>query len=669
MIFKKILVAACLLLLANAGYSQFIYKIKTDSLLVTNDSCNAEFNLENSTRHVPGFLYNKGNGRTEFRKGLVKVNDSLYLIGGDTLNLGANSSGQFWKLNGNAGLAPSSFLGSTDNNSVYFRSNNQKRMGILSNGIVNIGSDDTSLRPVFRFYPNGDFTSNATNNYNSDLSSYKNGIRYHARLGYLELGTSNLIDTSVSNMIGPYQTSALILNTDSRNKLYGQVQNSIIAAYNVNLNAGQQIRYSIFTGGSVWLTAGIAHSIVMGNYHSVHSGNNTFIGGNSQQAAHPDQWSGWFGFYNQSQAPTLGCLTTGMVNRFGGASQLTAGQYLYNKSFASTALGNSNVEFTSYPYIRWDSLLTGAHNIERRHVLLAVGNGNHRGAALRSNALTMLYSGRTQINTTGFDVNLTETDVTPKAALEVVSTNSGVLLPKLTTTQIGNIASGDLHNGLLLYNMDSSAFQYYNGSVWRTIGSGSGSSAAIAPGHVLGNNGSSNAQPTAVPGVLVLNTISVSNAATLDIDLSSYYTLYDKIELEFINVRPSLSQGDLLLYLSSNGTTFDNSAGDYKFAFVYTSGSGVTPITSNTVTDTGILLGTDMSNATSDSYNGTITITDLDNTSAYPSIRSTGSFIDASGDMISYSGAAKRVANQATQKIRLQAAGNISGTVKIIGYK
>ncbi|HEY0068142.1 MAG TPA: hypothetical protein VGB46_12285, partial [Flavisolibacter sp.] len=277
--FKKMLIAACLLLVVNAGFSQFIYKIKTDSLLVTNDSCNAELNLENSTRHVLGFLYNKGNGRTEFRKGLIKLNDSLYLIGGDTLNLGANTSGQFWKLTGNAGLSSSNFLGSTDYNPVYFRSNNQKRMGILPNGIINIGEDDTSLRPVFRFYPNGDFTSNATNNYNSDLSTYKNGIRYHARMGYLELGTSNLIDTGLSNMIGPYHTSAFILNTDSRNKLYGQVQNSIIAAYNVNLNAGSVIRYSLFSGGSVWLGGSIAHSIVMGNYHSVAGGNNAFIAG------------------------------------------------------------------------------------------------------------------------------------------------------------------------------------------------------------------------------------------------------------------------------------------------------------------------------------------------------------------------------------------------------
>jgi hypothetical protein len=66
--------------------SQHIYKIKTDSLLVTNDSCTAELNLENSTKFVNGFLYNKGKGRTEFRRAMIKLTDSTYLFGDDTLN-------------------------------------------------------------------------------------------------------------------------------------------------------------------------------------------------------------------------------------------------------------------------------------------------------------------------------------------------------------------------------------------------------------------------------------------------------------------------------------------------------------------------------------------------------------------------------------------------------
>jgi hypothetical protein len=74
-------------------HAQFTYKIKADSVKITNDSCSAELILENSTKQVNGFLYNKGNGRTEFRKALTKLNDTAYLIGADTLRFRDHGTG------------------------------------------------------------------------------------------------------------------------------------------------------------------------------------------------------------------------------------------------------------------------------------------------------------------------------------------------------------------------------------------------------------------------------------------------------------------------------------------------------------------------------------------------------------------------------------------------
>lgn len=94
-LFLFLLIGMCFCLTATA---QFVYTIKADSVLITNDSCTAELNLENSTKNVTGgFLYNKGRGRTEFRKALVKINDSIYLIGTDTLKI---SAGGLLNLNG-----------------------------------------------------------------------------------------------------------------------------------------------------------------------------------------------------------------------------------------------------------------------------------------------------------------------------------------------------------------------------------------------------------------------------------------------------------------------------------------------------------------------------------------------------------------------------------------
>jgi hypothetical protein len=47
---------------------------------------------------VPGFLFNTGNGRTIFKKALMQLDDSTYLVGADTLHTDRPS---YWKANGN----------------------------------------------------------------------------------------------------------------------------------------------------------------------------------------------------------------------------------------------------------------------------------------------------------------------------------------------------------------------------------------------------------------------------------------------------------------------------------------------------------------------------------------------------------------------------------------
>lgn len=70
------------------GYAQNkIYQIKADTVRIFNNCDTAELVLENRTRAVlNGVLTNKGDGITEFRKVMTNLGDSLYIIGGDTLN-------------------------------------------------------------------------------------------------------------------------------------------------------------------------------------------------------------------------------------------------------------------------------------------------------------------------------------------------------------------------------------------------------------------------------------------------------------------------------------------------------------------------------------------------------------------------------------------------------
>lgn len=105
---KKLL----LLLLLLAGYTtrlhaQQTYQIRADSVRIYSACDTAELIIENHTQRVPGFLFNKGNGRTEFRKLQLKTLGSnlLSIIGQDTLDLspwGDNrydlSNTNYWKI-------------------------------------------------------------------------------------------------------------------------------------------------------------------------------------------------------------------------------------------------------------------------------------------------------------------------------------------------------------------------------------------------------------------------------------------------------------------------------------------------------------------------------------------------------------------------------------------
>lgn len=74
------------LLVSLASHAQYTYTIKADSVKLTGVSCDSsELILQNHTQAVPGFLFNTGSGRTVFQRGLVKLSNTLYLIGADTL--------------------------------------------------------------------------------------------------------------------------------------------------------------------------------------------------------------------------------------------------------------------------------------------------------------------------------------------------------------------------------------------------------------------------------------------------------------------------------------------------------------------------------------------------------------------------------------------------------
>ena len=109
-----------------------------------------------------------------------------------------------------------------------------------------------------------------------------------------------------------------------------------------------------------------------------------------------------------------------------------------------------------------------------------IANGLY--GSYKSHSLTHLVNGWTQINTTnvGFEgggTDLSASDVTPKAALEVVSTTSGFIPPKMTTTQRDAIVSAP--DGSMIYNTTTGKHQGRQGGAWVDFGAGGGGGGTV----------------------------------------------------------------------------------------------------------------------------------------------------------------------------------------------
>jgi len=395
------------------------------------------------------------------------------------------------------------------------------RYNYLNGHMYSIGGsvNDPVNSPAFRIYNNGDLTSGTTMDLSVNTAN-QTGLRYYGKLGMLQLGASDRLDTTQNKIVyGSWPSSGLLINSDVPNTIKGRFVNTVFCGNSTNMDSLTFMENNFVTGGGLNFHGSpgqevLDKSIVNGYWITFNAPvDNSIISGGSHLINNPLSVISIHGYKNKTMDTARGSVIAGGNNLFGGLHQLVMGNYLINRTPMGTTLGNGNVDFTTQSYTGTQGVANTTAIIQ--YPILAIGNSSVNDGSLRSNALTVLYNGRTQINTTGFSSALTQANVTPKAALEVVSTNSGVLLPKLTTAQRNAIATGDLQNGLLLYNTDSSIFQYYNGSAWTSVGAGAGSSTSWAQTGNSGTNPANNFIGTTDAQRLVFKTNGVENMTIL----------------------------------------------------------------------------------------------------------------------------------------------------------
>jgi hypothetical protein len=158
---------------------------------------------------------------------------------------------------------------------------------------------------------------------------------------------------------------------------------------------------------------------------------------------------------------------------------------------------------------------------------------------------------------------------------------------------------------------------------------------------------------------------SVSNASTMDININ--FSGYTIIWVEF-SVTPATDNTTLEMLVSANSSTYDNSSGNYTYAYMYSGNpaAGVAPTSSAT----GNMIPA-IGNTSGYHSDGMLQITNPASTSQFPVIwGQMGIMATGGGGGYPTAFCITRTTKQATQKIRLLfSSGNITGTYTVRGMR
>lgn len=323
---KYIPVLVALLLSVSLLHAQQVYTIKADSVKMTNSSSAAELIIENHTQAVPGFLYNKGRGRTEFRRALVQLSDSSYSVGGDTIKI--LSSANYVKINPSI-VQPGSY-------------------NIAGDGVVG-GILKVNTSSIYANSSIGNLVIAETVN-TSATGAFNYGIGKNT-FGKLESGIRN-------TALGSGTLDSLTTGQD--NTALGMGAESHLTTGSTNTGAGKQAQAALVSGsGNVGIGSSSQLNLLSSNY-------NTAIGTESQMTTTTEANSTYLGYRSGAylKDPSGG-------NTAVGANSLKANNLMETYS---VAVGMNAGSLPSY---------TGTGLTRTRNIYLGYGAGQDDTASYR----------------------------------------------------------------------------------------------------------------------------------------------------------------------------------------------------------------------------------------------------------------------------------------------
>lgn len=197
---------------------------------------------------------------------------------------------------------------------------------------------------------------------------------------------------------------------------------------------------------------------------------------------------------------------------------------------------------------------------------------------------------------------------------------------------------------------------------------GIGATGATGPTGVQGLTGPTG--PTgANPGYVFLTSGTTTNAATCDIVLTSYYNLYNVIDIIFYGLQVITNNVTLIMRVSANGTTYDAAAASYSWATGYVNTVPGVGAVGGSASDTSVTLANVIANTASFQVTGKITLYSPNSSALHPNATWELVVPPNGGGLARTYGGGFRLANQVTQAIRLlTSSGNITCNWRAYGY-
>ena len=423
---------------ANAKGSEFnsdIYNFMNsynDSWVGTTGYDNSVFSINPN-----GYLYSKGRSNSDIQGkwgGLVYNNNTGSLLFGNyshaEINNNINSDGSLFLGSNNYAPGNHLLLGGLNNNIATNSGNGGFVGGYSNSGVVGHGSILSGYQCIGAVRSwNGGYQMNITNGsydcigfgQTSEIKNCANSAMFASQNSIIENSNNSGILGAVSGTIDQSSNSSFIL---------GGAQSRI-------RNSSKSI---IFTGDQQNIIENCFNSAIIGTggFNECY-GNQTFLAGNYNYAT-----------ANSSEGHLIGNNNRAVWGQGGRAF----GYNLRTTNAQMVALGNYNKQ--------WANGQQNSH--DANDLLLVIGGGFDLSSGY--NTMTMKKDGSVQFATaapTSTGVSFSQSYFEPKARFEVNTIDSngdalgGVLLARMTSTQLSSIPSGALTDGLEIYCSDCTA--------------------------------------------------------------------------------------------------------------------------------------------------------------------------------------------------------------------